>query len=162
MRQVIFCPAVNFGEGGDVAEESEQSVVWPEYRLFFTNKAIQQSRVVRAVFGANADIFFTTNTMLGALYILTTKFIEIIHIIHERFFTLQVLCQHNVGTEKRIMAYPESFVNTDRSQGKKYSITKKHIRRAGVTVFGILRGQVRRSMAFDRGQDRLDNDLLPH
>ena len=33
LRQMVFCPAMNFGESGEVAEESEQSVVWPEYRL---------------------------------------------------------------------------------------------------------------------------------
>jgi len=48
-------------------------------KAFFTNQTIQQPRFVRPVCGANPDIFFAPNTVLGAMFILTAKLIQFVH-----------------------------------------------------------------------------------
>jgi hypothetical protein len=78
-------------------------------------RTVQQSGVVWTVGGTDADIFFAPNTVLGTVFILTTKFIEI---VHDRFLWFQVLCRQAVVREKRIIANFDGFVNTNRSQGE--------------------------------------------
>ena len=48
-------------------------------KLFFTDRAFEQSGLVFAVSGANADIFCATNPEIRAVFILTKEVCESIH-----------------------------------------------------------------------------------
>jgi hypothetical protein len=48
-------------------------------KSFFAHEAVQQSRGVRAVNGADADIIFAAHGVFFTIYILTTKVFEIVH-----------------------------------------------------------------------------------
>jgi hypothetical protein len=91
----------------------------------FTNQTIQQSRVVRPVatvcfvkrfLGANANISFAPNTVLGTLFILTTKLVKI---VHDMFLESKILNAQNVRQNAGSLSDFKKRVNTNRSQGKK-------------------------------------------
>jgi hypothetical protein len=88
----------------------------------FANQAVQQSRIVRAVSSANADIFFAPNTVLETLFILTTKRIEI---VHDGFLLLQVPTGKTLVTQTNIIVHSGNAVNTNRAQGKIPKLAKK-------------------------------------
>jgi len=47
--------------------------------LFLADQAVEQPRVVRAVPGANADIFLASNAVLRTVFIQTTKVFQVVH-----------------------------------------------------------------------------------
>jgi hypothetical protein len=57
--------------------KKDRSPVFGEW--FFANQTVQQSGVVRTVCGADADISFATNTVFGAVFILTAKVLQVVH-----------------------------------------------------------------------------------
>ena len=59
-----FRPAVNFGKGGDVAEESDQSVVWPEYRLKWRERS--ERGVTAPVSSGDRELFSDIERKLRA------------------------------------------------------------------------------------------------
>ena len=60
---------------------------------FFAIRAIQQSGVVWSVGGTNADIFFASHTVFGAVFILAAK---VFQVVHDSFSEIKSLVFTNV------------------------------------------------------------------
>jgi len=81
---------------------------------FFAQEAIQQTCLVGPVSASNADIFFASNTMFGALFILATK---VFQIVHDHLPETQAFVISKLRRNDTRLPNFRKRVNTDRSPG---------------------------------------------
>jgi hypothetical protein len=62
---------------GQTGVEKNGAFVFRE--LFFAMQTPEQSGVIFAIHSSNGDIFFATNAIFRAIFILTTEVVEIVH-----------------------------------------------------------------------------------